>query len=320
MMKKYIIVLLFALAFAVSAVETAMLQYAPDTAAGMAEINVSALLKHPSVLQTMNDPKIASTRQEWEKKSGVRLTDWKKVVFFIGADGNVYSCLCVDANLGLEKVLTQNGIKFKKLDVSGKTVYQLPEAGPQKQAAELAEIAPGIILVGEKGRLAGYFAQKCGNAGALAEVVKKAPDYPVWLAFVNRFTNSSGQTDDPKELLATFRFVGKEQKDLEFKFVLYCNTPEGVQMLKSAIPMYAMMGLGLVFNGDPELGSRIVSCIKQQISGTVLTVSILLKKELAEQIGEYLAQNSDRLSRKFGGKKSRKQKSRRTVPAVSVGQ
>jgi hypothetical protein len=319
-MKKYIIVLLFAFAFAVSAVETAMLKYAPDTAVGMAEINVAALLKHPSVLQSMNDPKIASARQEWENKSGVRLADWKKVVFFIGADGNVYSCLCVDVNPGLEKVLTQNGIEFKKLDISGKTVYQLPEAGPKKQSAELAEIAPGVILVGEKGRLAGYFKQKCGNAGALAKVVEKAPDYPVWLAFANRFTNSSGQISDPKELLATFRFVGKEQKDLEFKLMFYCNTPNGAEMLKNAVPMYAMMGLGLVFGNDPDLGSRIIACMKTEVSGTVLTVSMLLEEKLVEQIGEYLKQNSDRLTRKFGGKKAKKRKSRQAVPAVSAEQ
>ena len=91
-------------------------------------------------------------------------------------------------------------------------------------------------------------------------------------------------------------------------------------MLMGAVPMYAMMGIGMVFSRDPELGSRIAACIKQEISGIELTVSILLEEELVEQIGEYLKQNSDRLTKKFGAKKAKKRKSRRSVPAVSAEQ
>lgn len=318
-MKKYIIVFaLFAVVSIACAVETALLKYAPDSSVAVSEINVAALMKHPAVFAMLNKPEYLSSRQKWENKSGVRLADLKKVAFFIGADGRIFTCVAVDKNLAIEKIFKQNNVKYKQVAVGGRKFYRLTGVDVVDQT-ELTELAPGILLAGSYGQLAGYFKQKTGNPGALAGLVKQIPDVPVWLAFVNRIANPSGVVEDPQQLTMTFNFAGKELKDWAFNINLFCGTAEGAQMMAGVVPMYVMMGSALVFGSDPELGGLISACFKPVVKDRQVDIAAEINADLVERTAEYLEQNSDRLAKKFGGKKVRSRKKKQKVaPAAPM--
>ena len=316
-MKKYIIVFaLFAVVSIACAVETALLKYAPDSSIAVSEINVASLMKHPAVLEVLNKPEYLNSRQKWEKKSGVRLADLKKVAFFIGADGRIFTCIAVDKNLAIEKIFKQNNVKYKLVAAGGRKFYHLTGVDTVDQA-ELTELAPGVLLAGSQGQLAGYFKQKTGNPGALAGLVKQIPDVPVWLAFVNRIANPAGVVEDPQQLTLTFDFAGKKLRDWDFNINLFCSTAEGAQMMAGVVPMYMMMGSAFIFGSDPELGGLISACFKPVAKDRQVGISARINADLVERAAEYLEQNSDRLAKKFGGKKVKSQKKKRKAAPVA---
>ena len=316
-MKKYIIVFaLFAVVSIACAVETALLKYAPDSSVAVSEINVSALMKHPAVLEMLNKPEYLSSRQKWENKSGVRLADLKKVAFFIGADGRIFTCVAVDKNLKIEKIFKQNNVKYKQIASGGRKLYRLTGVDAVEQT-ELTELAPGVLLAGSPGQLAGYFKQKTGKLGALSDLVKQIPEVPVWLAFVNRIANPAGIVEDPQRLTVTFDFTGKELKDWLFNINLFCGSSEGAQTMAGVVPMYVMMGTALVFGADPELGGLISACFKPVVNDCQVGITAEINADLVERTAAYLEQNSDRLSAKFGGKKVKPRKKKRKVTPVA---
>ena len=87
-------IVLFAVVAVVSAVETTVKKYMPDSAVVAAEINVAALIRNPAVQEMLNQPEYVAKRQKYEEKSGVQLTDLKTVWFFVDGSSNIYLTKC----------------------------------------------------------------------------------------------------------------------------------------------------------------------------------------------------------------------------------
>ena len=106
MRKVFLSVALLA-AVAVSAVETSLFRYAPDSTVAVVQADVVRLLQHPDVVRTLNEPENLKTRQEFEKKTGIRVEDFKKILIFISASGDAVVLIGVDEKLDVEQLFVK---------------------------------------------------------------------------------------------------------------------------------------------------------------------------------------------------------------------
>ena len=88
-------------------------------------------------------------------------------------------------------------------------------------------------------------------------------------------------------------------------------------MMAGVVPMYMMMGSAFIFGSDPELGGLISACFKPVAKDRQVGISARINADLVERAAEYLEQNSDRLAKKFGGKKVKSQKKKRKAAPVA---
>ena len=208
-MKRFVSAVALFAALVVSAVELPLLRYAPDSTVCVVQVDVTRMLKHPDVIKTLNEPENLKTRQEFEKKTGIRVEDFKKVLLFIKSSGEALVLVNVDEKFNIEQVFAKNKVAFRKIDAKGGSVLRLAEAGRRGKKVEIFAAAPGVILCGEEGDMVSYLEQPRGKAEAVAAVVGQIPqDPPVWLAFANLFKDAQGKIDDPRQLYLTFRFSG----------------------------------------------------------------------------------------------------------------
>ena len=313
-MKQIFVTVALLAAVVLAAADTALFKYAPNDSTGAVEVDVLPLLKHPRVAEALNKPEYVKTRQEWESKTGIRLQDFKKVVFFVNASGKGIVLLNVDKNLDLEKFFSQNQVKFQKLTVAGKTILRVMDPVKNNKTAELAVLAPGVIIAGEKGDIARYLNAPRGNARALQALVQKIPaGFSMWTAFVNTFPNPQGQVEDPRQLYFAFRFAGKEQRDLNFSLKLFCNDANGAQALSAMLPMYANMGLAMVFSSDLKLGNELVMLLKPVVEENTVLADVTISAELVEKIAVYFEKNAKKFVKK------QKAAAKKRVPAKKSG-
>ena len=290
----FLTVALFAV-LAVSAVETSLFKYAPDSTVAVVQADVTRLLQHPDVIKTLNDPENLKTRQEFEKKTGIRVEDFRKVLLFINASGEAVVLINVDDKLDVENLFARNGVQFQRIPVGDKTIFRLAETGRRGKKVEVLKMAPGVVLCGEEGDMASYLKQPRGKASQVAAVAAQIPaDPPLWLAFVNVFKNPQGQIDDPRQLYLTFRFAGKKMNDLDFRVKLFCSDGEGARILAGTIPMYLNMGIALAVN-DPELGKELLSSVKIDTVEKDVLVSVCISEQLSQKMSVYFKNNADRL-------------------------
>ena len=57
---------------------------------------------------------------------------------------------------------------------------------------------------------------------------------------------------------------------------------------------HAKVGSALLFNQDPELGNRVVSCIKKRIEQSDFLVNAVIPEQLGRKISAYLEKNANR--------------------------
>ena len=280
---------------AVSAVETSLFKYAPDSTVAVVQADVTRLLQHPDVAKTLNEPENLKTRQEFEKKTGIRVEDFRKILLFINASGEAVVLINVDDKLDVEKLFARNGVQFQRVPVKDKTIFRLAEAGRRGKKVEVLKMAPGVVLCGEEGDMASYLNQPRGKASGAAAVAAQIPaDPPLWLVFVNAFKNPQGRIDDPRQLYLTFQFAGKKMNDLDFRLKLFCGDEEGARILAGTIPMYLNMGIALVVN-DPALGKELLSSIKIDTAGKDVLVNACISEQLSQKMSAYFKNNADRL-------------------------
>ena len=294
-MKRFVFAVALFAALVVSAVDLPLLRYAPDATVCVVQVDVTRMLKHPDVVKTLNEPENLKTRLEFEKMTGVRVEDFKKVVLFIKSSGEALVLVNVDDKFNIEQVFAKNKVAFSKIDTKGGSVLRLAEAGRRGKKVEIFSAAPGVILCGEEGDMVSYLGQPRGKAEAVAAVVGQIPeDPPVWLAFANLFKNPQGKIDDPRQLYLTFRFSGPKKNDLDFKIKLFCGDAEGAQLLSGTIPMYLNMGIALAVN-DPALGKEIVSCVKIKVVEKDVLIDMYIPEALSVKMADYFKNNADRL-------------------------
>ena len=288
-------IVLFAVVAVVSAMETTVKKYMPDSAVVAAEINVAALLRNPAVQEMLNQPEYSARRQKYEEKSGVQLTDLKTVWFFVDGFGQRVGLFFLNKPADLENVFKKAELQYHKLTIKGQTVFRVSAKEHGEKSAEIAELAPGILVSGEKGSVVRYLKEKRGNAESLINVLKKIPaDKSVKVAFVNTMKNADGTVVDPVQVWLSFDFSGKAQRDVAFQGRFFCGSVEGVQMFAARFPMYIMMGSALLFNQDPDLGNRVVSCIKKRIEQSDFLVNAVIPEQLGRKISAYLEKNANR--------------------------
>ena len=294
-MKKVFLSVALLAVFAVSAVETSLFKYAPDSTVAVVQADVTRLLQHPDVVKTLNEPENLKTRQEFEKKTGIRVEDFRKILLFISASGEAVVLIGVDEKLDVEQLFVKNGVKFQKVPAKGKTVFRLAEAGRRGKKVEVLKMAPGVILCGEEGDMVSYLDQPRGKAAQVTAVAAQIPaDPPLWLAFANVFKNPQGKIDDPRQLYLTFQFAGKKMNDLDFKLKLFCGDKEGAQILAGTIPMYLNMGIALVVN-DQALGKELLSSVKIDTADKDVLVNAYISEQLSQKMSVYFKNNADRL-------------------------
>ena len=296
-MKRILAVLIFiCICMAVSAVDSAMFRFVPDSSIVAVETDISVLLKHPLIEKNLKNPEYMQKRLQFEKETGVKYTDFKKVGLYITSAGKVFALLQVDHGFDVLKVFTQNKVAFKKIRVSGRDILQLEKPLKNGRQVEVMTLAPGFLVAGEAGDIAAYLKEKCGNASGLQQVVKQIPaGIPVWLAFTNA---DPKQIKGPLSLFFTLSLVGKESKDCRLDLQIACDSKDAAKVLRNTIPFYLAMGLGMVIE-DPELSAKISRSLKCKSSGSVVTAQLYLGADLCAEIGNYLAQNAAKiLSRK----------------------
>ena len=288
-------IVLFAVVAVVSAVETTVKKYMPDSAVVAAEINVAALIRNPAVQEMLNQPEYAARRQKYEEKSGVQLADLKTVWFFVDGSGQRVGLFFLNKPADLEKVFKKVAVPYRKSTINGRTVFHVRGKVQGEKSVEVAELAPGILVSGEKGSVVRYLKGKRGNAKALINVLKKIPaGKSVNVAFVNTMKNADGSVEDPVQVWLSFDFAGKSQRDVAFQSRFFCGSVEGVKMFAARFPMYIMMGSALLFNQAPELGEQVVSCIKKRIEKSDYLVNAVIPEQLGKQISAYLEKNANR--------------------------
>ena len=289
-------IVLFAVVAVVSAMETTVKKYMPDSAVVAAEINVAALLRNPAVQEMLNQPEYSARRQKYEEKSGVQLTDLKTVWFFVDGFGQRVGLFFLNKPADLENVFKKAELQYRKLTIKGQTVFRVSAKEHGEKSAEIAELAPGILVSGEKGSVVRYLKGKRGNAEALSSVLKKIPaGEAVKVAFINTIKNATGAVEDPVQVWMSFNFSGKEQRNLAFQSRFVCGSIEGVKMFAARFPMYIMMGSALLFNQAPELGEQVVGCIKKRIEKSDYLVNAVIPEQLGKQISAYLEKHANRL-------------------------
>ena len=288
-------IVLFAVVAVVSAMETTVRKYMPDSAVVAAEINVAALLRNPAVQEMLNQPEYVAKRQKYEEKSGVQLTDLKTVWFFVDGSGQRVGLFFLNKPADLDKVFKKAAVPYRKSTIKGQTVFHVTGNDHGEKSVEIAELAPGVLVSGEKGSVVRYLKEKRGNAESLINVLKKIPaDKSVKVAFVNTMKNADGTVVDPVQVWLSFDFSGKAQRDVAFQGRFFCGSVEGVQMFAARFPMYIMMGSALLFNQAPELGNRVVSCIKKRIEQSDFLVNAVIPEQLGRKISAYLEKNANR--------------------------
>lgn len=309
-------IVLFAVVAVVSAAEMTVKKYVPDSAVVAAEINIGALLLNPAVQEVLQQPEYVAKRQKYEEKSGVQLTDLKKVWFFVDGVGRYVTLSSLKKNADLENVFKKAAIPYRKSAVKGQTVFHVTAQTQGGESVEFAELEPGILVSGGNGCVVRYLKEKRGNADAVIRVLKKIPaGRPVKVAFVNTIKNADGSVEDPVQVWLSFDFAGKAQRDMAFQSRFFCGSSEGANMLAARLPMYVMMGSALLFSQMPELGEQIVSCIKYSIDKSIVLVNAVIPEQLGLQISAYIEQNADHF--KLYKKSVRKSGKRRKKSAVS---
>lgn len=308
-------IVLFAVVAVVSAMETTVKKYVPDSAVAAAQIKVGKFLRNPVVSEVLNQPEFMARRQKYEEKSGVRLTDLKTVWFFIDGLGRSISLCALNRTVDLENVFKSAEIPFSKSTVGGRTVFHLTGNGQGEKAGEVAELEPGLLVSGEKGAVVRYLKGKRGNTDVLADVFKKIPaGKPVKVAFVNTIKNADGTVADPVHVYGSFDFTGKEQKDFDFQFNFFCGSTDGAQMFGARLPMFIMMGSALLFAQAPELSEQLVSCVKNRVEESVVMLNAVVPEALGRQTAAYIEQNTERfIPRKKSVRKSGKRRKKSVV-------
>ena len=309
-------IVLFAVVAVVSAVETTVMKHVPDSAVVAAQVNVGTLLSNPAVQEVLNQPEYAAKRLKYEKKSGVQLADLKTVWFFVDGFGRRVGLFLLKKSADLENAFKKAEIPYRKSNVGGQIVFHVTGKGPGDKSVEIAELEPGVLASGEKGSVIRYLRGKRGNANALMDVMKKIPaDKPVKVAFINTIKNMDGVVEDPVQVCLSFAFAGTAQRDMAFQCRFFCGSNEGAKMFAARLPMYVMMGSALLFSQAPELGEQIVSCIKNSVDKSVVSVNAVIPEQTGRQISVYMEQNADRFIPRE--KSVRKSGKRRKNSAVS---
>ncbi|MBR1950992.1 MAG: hypothetical protein IKA32_00340 [Lentisphaeria bacterium] len=289
-------IVLFAVVAVVSAVETTVKKYVPDSAVVAAEINVGALLRNSAVQEVLNQPEYVAKRQKYETQSGVQLTELKTVWFFVDGAGRRVALFSLKKSVDLENIFKKAAVKYRKSTIKGQTVFHVNDPELGEKSVEIAELEPGILVSGEKHAVVRYLEGKRGNADALLNVLKKTPTgSPVKVAFINTVKNMDGVVEDPVQVWLSFDFAGKTQRDMAFQSSFFCGSNKGAKMLAARFPMYVMMGATLLFNQAPELSEKIVSCIKNRVEKSDFLVNAVIPEQLGKQISDYVKQNADRL-------------------------
>ena len=147
-------IVLSAVVTVVSAVETTVKKYVPDSAVVAAEINVAALLRNPAVQEMLNQPEYSARRQKYEEKSGVQLADLKTVWFFVDGLGRRVGLFFLNKSVDFENVFKKTAVSYRKSTIKGQTVFHIAGNVQGEKSVEIAELAPGILVSGEKGSVA----------------------------------------------------------------------------------------------------------------------------------------------------------------------
>ena len=292
MKRIFAVLIFFCICMVVSAADSAMFRFVPDSSIVAVETDISALLKHPEIEKNLKNPEYVQKRLQFEKETGVKYTDFKKIGLYITGAGKVFALLQVDPGFDVQKVFAQNKVAFKKIRVSGRDILQLDKPLKNGRQVEVMTLAPGFLVAGEAGDIAAYLKEKCGNASGLQQVVKQIPaGMPVWLAFVNA---DPKQIKGPKSLFFTLSLVGKEAKDCCLDLQVACDSKDAAKILRNTIPFYLAMGLGMLIE-DPDLSAKISRSLKCKSSGSVVSAQLYLGADLCAEIGIYLTQNAAKI-------------------------
>ena len=294
-MKNCFIAIALFLTGVLAAADAAVLRFAPDSTVAVVGIELAGLMKHPDVISTLNEPENKARRQEIEKSVGVKLSDFEKFSVLVNARGEAIVLAEMNAGLNIEQIFLRNKLQFKKFKIGACDVLQLTKPVKNGKIIEVATLAPGVILAGEKGDIAKYFAQKRGKvASGLRQVVTTVPAHvPFWLAFVNIVKCPDRKINDPQSLFLTFDFAGKNKRDYALTLVLDCAGEQGAQIMQGMVPMYVNMGISMGIN-DPALAAEVAGCIKAKVSGRRVIVSALMSEALGQKIGSYFKANASR--------------------------
>ena len=100
---------------------------------------------------------------------------------------------------------------------------------------------------------------------------------------------------------------------MNFSLKLFCNDANGAQALSAMLPMYANMGLAMVFSSDLKLGNELVMLLKPVVEENTVLADVTISAELVEKIAVYFEKNAKKFVKK------QKAAAKKRVPAKKSG-
>ena len=294
-MKKLFVFAALAVASALGAVDTALLKYLPAKSDGMAVIDVAKVSQHPEIKAALEAPDSVGAFQAL----GIAPKDVRDIAgFYAGEDFGVIvrvaDSVALKAKLDASPMIKagKTAVQIAAMDRNGVRVYRCNPQGSNEAVFAAFVAADVLAFAHSEEELEKYLqSPKFDGSRRFPDAEKAA----AWGVYNNPDLRQDAEEGQIVSVEATLDVIGGESRDVVVAAVLNSDRDEYAAQLGMMLQGMFMMGCGMVFGDNPELGQKVTQEFKCLSSGKVLRLSLRITPEIASGIAAFAAKSAQEI-------------------------